>query len=126
MPVKIKVDIKASKKYFNNLKSKIENHVISQGLSKIVLESRKDVIPYTPRGKGGLMNSWKVEKKKLSVEAGFDIAYAMYQHQGRREDGSYRIVNRPAGGQSFFLKVAIGMNKDKYQSIMVDQLNKIL
>lgn len=125
MQVKNKIDIKPVKKYLNRLEREIEDYVVRRALSKVVLEVRKDVIPKTPRDKGELVNSWQVEKKKFTIEAGFNLIYAMYQHQGRRQDGSHVIVNRPAGGETYWYKNSLERNKKKYQQIIVDEFKKI-
>jgi hypothetical protein len=56
------------------------------------------------------------------LEAGYNIIYAMYQHQGRRADGSHIIRNRPAGGETFFLKTTLDRNGQKY----IDLFEKIV
>jgi hypothetical protein len=114
--INLKIDTKSLQKTLNKIADKKRvSKIVSKALSKVALAIRQDSIPLTPRGTGELVNSWRVVKENdLTVEIGYDIVYAMYQHQGRREDGTYIIRNRPAGGQSFFLKEPIDQNAKKY------------
>jgi hypothetical protein len=128
--IEIKIDFKNVLKKLAKVNKKELTKLISKALSKVALEIRKNSIPLTPRGTGDLVNSWKVVKKdELTLEIGYDIIYAMYQHQGMREDGTYIIRNRPAGGQSFFLKDPIDQNLKKhfdiYDNTIMEGLNKL-
>lgn len=81
-----------------------------------------------PNDTGELLKSWEVWELEDSVEAGYNIIYAMYQHQGRREDGTHIIRNRPAGGRTYFLKLGIDENRDKlfdlYEQTFITELLK--
>jgi hypothetical protein len=90
---------------------------VKYALSKVAIQMRKDSIPLVPRDTGELVNSWRVDKGADWIEVGYDIIYAMYQHQGMRADGTHIIRNRPAGGQSFFLKEPLDSNLQKYFDI---------
>lgn len=92
--------------------------------------------PRTPHRTGALWRSQQVEKPDLlsgeiSVRAGFNIAYAAYQHEGRRKDGShivkfYSISKKekvPAGETDFgpkFLSSKAARNGPKYIKIAAD------
>jgi hypothetical protein len=90
----------------------------------LVLELAK---PNLPKDTGKLRKSWRKEIiSNLEMNAGFDIIYAMYQHQGRRADGTHIIRNRPAGGKSFFLKLAIDENEEKIFTYLYKQIDKYL
>lgn len=86
------------------------NNAINKGLAKVALEIKRKATPFVPRGTGELLNSYEVQTIKGGLEIGFNEVYAMYQHQGRWQDGTHIIRNRPAGGQSYFLKQPIDQN----------------
>lgn len=114
-------------KYLENLaKPKTVHKAVKKGLAKVGIEVKRKVTPKTPRDTGELLNSWKVESDTLSIEMGYDIIYAMYQHQGRRQDGSYIIVNRPAGGETYFLKNALEENYDTILQIFAKTIENEL
>jgi hypothetical protein len=113
--ITIQVDLKPLKKEFAKINKQTITRAVSKAISKVVLQIKKDVNPRVPRATGDLLNSWEVQKKdSLTVEAGFNIIYAQYQHQGMREDGTYIIRNRPAGGETYFLKKSVDANLQKY------------
>jgi hypothetical protein len=116
------IDLSDVKKNLRQLGSK--SHVrraVMFALAKVALEIRGDVIPRTPRGIGDLMNSWRIEKGiQDDLEIGFDIIYAAYQERGKREDGTHVIQNRPAGGETGFLKNTIEDGLDKYYKLFGD------
>lgn len=127
LQLQAKLDTKDLVSYFDRVANKRNiNRAIRKALAKIGIEVRRKVMPKTPRDKGGLINSWKVESEDLSIEMGFDIVYAMYQHQGRREDGSHIIVNRPAGGETYFLKNAMDENYKTIMDIFTETLKNEL
>lgn len=86
-----------------------------KGLYAVARQIEKDTKPDVPTDTTELVDSYVIEQKsKLTLQAGYDIIYAMYQHQGRRADGTHIIRNRPAGGKTFFLKSNIDKNFNKY------------
>lgn len=117
--IEYKIDLDPLKKEFARLADKsVLNKAVLKGLAKVALELRGDVIPRTPRGLGQLVNSWRVEKGfDNDLEVGFDIIYAAYQERGKREDGTYVIKNRPAGGETGFMTKTIDENLQKYLDI---------
>lgn len=73
--------------------------------------------PKTPYATGDLANRTKRQVLGLHGEARWEVVYAGYQERGARADGSHRITNRPAGGQSWFAKAgaeAVANNTAKY------------
>lgn len=108
------IDYKELLQQFSLFNKREVSTAVNKALSKVAIQIRRDSINKVPRAKGGLINSWKVEKSDLTIEMGYDIIYAMYQHQGRRADGTHIIRNRPAGGQSYYLSEPLNQNLDKY------------
>lgn len=103
------------------------NKSVLFALSKVALKIRSDVIPKTPRGLGGLVNSWRIEKGfSNDIEVGFDIIYAAYQERGMRFKGDRVIVNRPAGGETRFLGNAIDENLESYFALFEETFLKHL
>ena len=85
---------------------------------------------------GNLWRSQQVNKEvidfgKIEVDAGFNIVYAAYQHEGMRRDGSH-VVSRysisrtervPAGETDFgpkFLSKKLASERQKYMKIAAD------
>jgi len=119
-------DIAKLEKWFKNLDKATISRAVNFALSKIILEFKRDVLPNTPRDKGQLLNSWEVSKKELSVEAGYNEIYAMYQEMGMRQDGTHIIRNRPAGGKTYFMKETLDENLQKYYKIYEEETFKQL
>jgi hypothetical protein len=125
--LELKINTVSANNFLDNLKRKLIDKAITHAQSKVILQIKRDVTPHVPRASGELLNSWKVEKTdNKRLQAGFDIVYAMYQHQGRRADGSHIIRNRPAGGKSFFLKETIDDNYQKYFKIYARAIDEYL
>ena len=79
-----------------------------KGLEAMAESIQKRSFGSVPYDRGDLRESWATENiSTYSLLAGYNIPYAMYQHQGRRADGTHIIQNRPAGGESFFLLKSI-------------------
>lgn len=85
-----------------------------KALEKVADQIQKDAKNKTPEGTKELLNSWVKEWDGDDLLAGYDIIYAMYQHQGRRDDGTHIIRNRPAGGETYYLKNTLDQNANKY------------
>ena len=86
-----------------------------KGLYAVARQIEVDVKPDVPQDTKELIDSYIIEQKdKLTLQAGYNIIYAMYQHQGRRSDGTRIIRKRPAGGKTFFLKRKLDQNFQKY------------
>lgn len=116
-------EVKRNLRKLNN--TRLIEKAVKRALSKVALQMRRDSVNKVPRVTGSLVNSWKEESTgKLSIEVGYDIIYAFYQHQGRRNDGSHYITRRPGGGQSFFLKDPIEQNLQKYYNIYGEEILK--
>lgn len=99
------------------------NSIAKEALHVVAKQIQKDSKPLVPKDTKDLVNSWKVENSgTLSLEAGYDIIYAMYQHQGVRSDGTHIIRNRPAGGESFFLKKPIDRNLKSYYKMYAKEI----
>ena len=65
----------------------------------------------TPLDKGDLRGSFTVQKIGDKWVCGYNTEYAAYQHQGMDKNGDRIIINRPSGGQSFFLSQPVQANK---------------
>jgi hypothetical protein len=68
-----------------------------------------------PKDTRELVESWNYQHlSDKSAEFGFDIDYGAYQHEGG--DGKDKvIVNRPAGGESYYLTNAINAKKSQIE-----------
>jgi len=111
----LQFDTKEFNKLLNNLNGSKLDKSINKALKKVVNQIQIDTKPHVPNDTSDLLNSWEIDEISFNeIEAGYNIIYAMYQHQGRREDGTHIILNRPAGGKSFFLKETIDQNLQKY------------
>lgn len=111
----LQFDTKEFNKLFNNLTGSKLDKSINKALKKVASQIQTDTKPHVPNDTSDLLNSWEIDEISFNeIDAGYNIIYAMYQHQGRREDGTHIILNRPAGGKSFFLKETIDQNLQKY------------
>jgi len=111
----LQFDTKEFNKLLNNLNGSKLDKSINKALKKVVNQIQIDTKPHVPNDTSDLLNSWEIDEISFNeIQAGYNIIYAMYQHQGRREDGTHIILNRPAGGKSFFLKETIDQNLQKY------------
>lgn len=97
---------KNQKRFFKELakqvrkdKDKIET-VIARDIQKEALER-------TPYDTGALYESSDVIRYFDNTALVYNVPYASYQHEGQRRDGSRKIQNRPAGGETYFLRNAI-------------------
>lgn len=108
MEVETEVDI--DDKIFDNMDC-------NEVLDSIAEEIRTDVIQYIPLGETrNLYDSFSYHSTKDTLRVGFNIVYGAYQHQGG--DGKRVIVNRPAGGETFFLRHTVVSNRSKYLNIL--------
>ena len=97
---------------------------IQQSLEDVADKIERDAKKRVPDGEGDLRKSFRKEIKGIrSVEAGYETVYAMYQHQGRRKDGTHIILNRPAGGETYFLSKTIDRNLESYHRLFIRRLN---
>jgi len=110
-----------------------------RGLFKAAAEFLRDAdndIPQTPKLYGDLRGSKKIENpvitfSELSIQVGYDIEYAAYQHEGQREDGSHRIMfHTTTKGVKMpgtkFLQSKMPLNKSKYIKIIADTIKGVL
>lgn len=111
------IDTDGIEKGLLSLLGSLDSHA-ERGLSRIGDKIQADAYDKVPNDTGELVDSYKYEVYNMEMEAGYDIAYSKYQHEGQREDGSYVIVNRPAGGESKFLESTVEDNIDDYTDIM--------
>jgi hypothetical protein len=121
-----KLDFKDLKSWIDK-QPKLVDKACLNALYKVAEQIEKDTKPDVPLDTKELVDSYTIEKKgKLTIEAGYDIVYAMYQHQGRRADGTHIIRNRPAGGKTFFLKSNLDKNAQKYIDLFAEIVFKEL
>lgn len=118
----LQFDAKEFDKLLSNFSGVKLDSAVNKALKKVALQIRIDTRPSVPNDTGELENSWEIDEISFDdLEAGYNIIYAMYQHQGRREDGTHIIRNRPAGGKSFFLKETIDSNLTKYYKMFEEE-----
>jgi len=125
--LQLDVDFKELKKSLELVGSR--KHLRKQvnlALLAVAKEMRRDSNRNLPIDTKELYDSWVEELDGDDLLAGYDIIYAMYQHQGRRQDGTHIIVNRPAGGKTYFLKLAIDQNFRRYINTFEETLFKEL
>ncbi len=93
-----------------------------------LLHDADNIEPKTPKEKGDLRGSKKVDrpeisKNEISVPCGYNIVYAAYQHEKEMTDKSkYRLP----GSGSKFLETKMVRYKEKYMKIVVDYIKKVL
>jgi len=110
------IDFKQFEKDIGKLAKKSHvSRAVKKSLLKVAKQIRKDARPEVPNDTGELEQSWEIQiNSATDIDAGYNIVYAMYQHQGRRDDGTHIIRNRPAGGKSFFLRDTVDKNLSTY------------
>lgn len=113
--------------------------LLGKGLFQAGAQLCRDAInepPRAPHRMGNLWRSQQVNKPKFShdhigVDAGFNIEYAAYQHEGQRVDGSHVVENYsisrtqrvPAGETDYgkkFLSKKQAANRNIYMKITAD------
>jgi hypothetical protein len=82
--------------------------------------------PKVPHEEGILESSKTIIKQNGDVLVGYNSEYASYQHQGVRKDGTRIIVNRPAGGESFFLTQTVQQNQNQLVEFTKERIKKQL
>ena len=118
MPINIGLDLTRITKELTRLSDKqtiTKNY--KKALYTVAKQINNDSKSKVPQDTLDLLNSWVIKWKGDDLLAGYDIIYAMYQHQGRRADGTHIIRNRPAGGQSFYLSTTLTANVKKYYKL---------
>lgn len=119
----LQFDTKEFDKLLDNFSGANLDSAVNKALKKVALQIRIDTRPSVPNDTSELENSWEIDEISFDdLEVGYNIIYAMYQHQGRRADGTHIIRNRPAGGKSFFLKETIDSNLAKYYKMFETEL----
>jgi hypothetical protein len=112
---------------------------LAEGLFRagaMLLRDAITVKPKAPHRMGALWRSQQVNKpvknwSEISVDAGFNIAYAAYQHEGQRAGGSHVVKNYsisrtekvPAEQTEFgpkFLSKKLAANRMKYMQAVAD------
>lgn len=100
-----------------------------------LLQDADDEAPQTPWLHGAMRASRKVEKPivkdtDITVDAGYDIVYAAYLHEGEWPDHSHIIKNWttdriPSPGKKF-LESKMIKHAGKYMKVIADYLEKII
>lgn len=90
--------------------------------SKIGEIASKDV----PVMEGILKSTFTYQKISNVWYIGYNTEYAMYQHEGRRKDGTRIIRNRRGGGKSKFLTDSVTRNKQAILQLLSVQFYKYL
>jgi hypothetical protein len=94
----------------------------NRGLEKVGNQIQADAYGLVPNDTGKLVESYKYRVTNGELEAGYNIIYASYQERGQRSDGTHKIENRPAGGETGFLRKTLYTNLDKYTKTVTDEL----
>ena len=111
----------------NNLQDLGDRKFISRAVKKALFEVaitlRKDLFQWTPQDSRQLLDSWEIQwAGDLTIEAGYNEVYAMYQEMGMRQDGTHGIRQRPAGGKTHFFKETFEDHVRKYLDIFEEEL----
>lgn len=99
----------------------------------------RDAIKESPRAPHRMGNLWRSQQvnkpikewESIVVEAGFNLVYAAYQHEGKRKDGSHVVKNysvsrtemKPAGETEMgpkFLSKKMADHRQVYMKITAD------
>lgn len=123
MRIEADIDIQG----FNSVLAKLLNRSefkTQNGLRMVANKLQADAYDKVPNDTGELVRSYRYIIDDTSMEAGYDIEYSAYQHQGRRADGTHVIRNRPAGGETFWLRNTVNDNLDDYTDIITNELLK--
>ena len=102
-------------------------HIKTNKILRLVGEKILELAePKLPVKDGILKSTGTVINEGISVTVGYNTEYAAYQHEGRRQDGSHIIRNRPGGGESHFLSGTVVKNKDQLLEFAKEQISKLL
>lgn len=124
------VDFRAFDADFIKLMEKSAPKELEKGLFKAASEMMRDADtkePKTPFEIGDLKGSKHYEpnqdRKEISIEAGYNLIYAAYQHE--KEKTSKSSYNLPGSGPKFLQKKMV-MFKKKYIWIASKHLERLL
>jgi DNA primase large subunit len=122
--MRVELKIEGLKKTLGNL-SQVERQMADIAYNKAleslgvkIGEISKDKVPVD---KGQLKQSFSVQKVGNDWICGYNKVYAAYQHQGVRKDGSRIVINRPGGGESFFLSGPVQKNQTQLIKFLQEQ-----
>ncbi len=124
------VDFRAFDEDFDKLMEKTAPKELEKGLFKAASEMMHDADvkePKTPFDKGDLRGAKhyepKKDRKELSIEAGYNLIYAAYQHEKEKTPKS--VYNLPGSGPKFLHRKMV-MFKKKYIWIVSKSLERLL
>lgn len=100
------------------------HQVLRSGYNEVADQLEIDASRMLPRDTNRLAQSFKKNFVSDGIEVGYDTPYAHYQERGERMDGTRKIQNRPAGGETGFLRKAVERNQENYVDILKDRLLK--
>lgn len=100
------------------------HQVLRAGYNQVADQLEIDTSRMLPRYTGRLARSYKKNFVTDGIEVGYDTPYAHYQERGERMDGTRKIMNRPAGGETGFMRKAVERNQENYVDILKDRLLK--
>jgi len=119
MKVSANFNKKDKKNLLKSLSKIAQDDDLSSPFRKVAQTIRFEVEGRIPKDTRELVKSWEYEQKSdKEAGVGFTAEYAAYQHEGQRKDGSHKIKNRPADGESFYLTNAIENKKDDIKTII--------
>lgn len=127
------MDFKAFDRDFKKFMTKLAPEELKKGLFRAASEMLHDADkqePRTPFKKGDLRGSKtveqvKIEKGEITVEAGFNIAYAARLHEMEKNAKVMDHWSLPGSGTKF-LQIKMIRNKDKYIQIAANYLKRLL
>jgi len=120
MPLK---GIETVRSNLKNVQTTLVEYAFNLALSDLGNKIQEISEPHVPVDKGLLKSSFTVEKINGKWVCGYNEEYAMYIHQGIREDGTREIQNRPGGGKSFFLSQPVQDNKTQLLEFLQERFD---
>ena len=116
------IENEASKELLRRFSPLRIHTTLQQGYNLVGDQLEADTHRLVPHDTGELARSYKKQLQPDGLVAGYDVPYASYQEAGQRMDGTNKIKNRPAGGETGFLTKTLDKNMPKYIDILKDTL----
>ncbi len=107
----VRVESSRVRQNLSNLRSAVPMG-LSKGVSDVAMEVMRLSQHEVPHEEGTLQNSGTVESRGDTAIAGYHTAYAAYQHEGRRADGSHVIRHYQGGRKGKYLEDPIKRNQN--------------
>lgn len=111
--MKLELNVEGADKIIKKIQA-MEKAAVGRAYDKAIQDVGEKIGEVTESGvpvdKGQLKQAFVVTKVGGEWVVGYNTQYAAYQHQGRRKNGSRIVRNRPGGGRTYFLTLAIQEN----------------